>query len=104
MTLDEFLADMYAKAATAREAGDVTRAKALEEAATKLDVAYKAHQAAEGKKVELFLRAEQIDRELGRIVLEPHETAGELGAAPAWAAAERLNDAVARCQELLSGH
>jgi len=101
MTLDEFLADLRAKAATARNGGDAKRAKALDDAAGELEAAYRAHQAAEGKKVELFLRAEEIDKELGRIVLEPHETAVDLGSTPAWAAAGRLNRALARCQDAL---
>ncbi len=101
MTLDEFLAAMHSKAATVRKAGDGTRAKA-EDAAAELVAAHKAHQAAEGRKVELFVRAEQIDKELGRILLEPHETAAGLGAGPAWAAVRRLNAALARCEDLLS--
>jgi hypothetical protein len=103
MTLDDFLADLRARAATAREAGGVARAQMLEDAATELAAAYQAHRDAEGRKVELFLRAEETDKRLGRIVLEPHETAAELGAAAAWVAAERLNAALARCQELLGG-
>src|SRR5256885_1264569 len=98
MTLEDFLAALHAKAAIARRAGDVARATGFEAAANELDAAYRAHQAAEGKKVELFLGADQIDGKLGRIVLEPHETAADLGAGPAWAALERLEDAFKRCK------
>lgn len=42
MTLDDFLADLRARAATAREAGDVARAQMLEDAATELAAAYQA--------------------------------------------------------------
>jgi hypothetical protein len=101
MTLDQFLADMNARAAAARHAGDSKRATELEEAAKELDAAYKAHQAAEGKKIELFLRASHTDKALGRVVLEPHETATEHGAGPAWAALERLEEAFERCQQLM---
>ena len=100
MTLEDFLAALHAKAAIARQAGDLARATEFEAAANELDAAYQAHQAAEGKKVELFLQADQIDGKLGRIVLEPHETAAELGAGLALAALERLEEALTRCKEL----